>query len=84
MNVLIVLYAPPSLQVLADHQQMRIKSMISLAAGDDLPSQPRDPEDSTLGGELTAHVQAALADRRLRRSGDLHDNGPGPDADEPR
>ena len=29
-------------------------------AGDDLPSSPRDPEDSTLGGELTAHVQTAL------------------------
>ena len=30
------------------------------AAGDDLPSQPRDPEDSTLGHELTGHVHAAL------------------------
>jgi RNA polymerase sigma-70 factor (ECF subfamily) len=30
-------------------------------AGDDLPSSPRDPEDSTLGGELSEHVRAALA-----------------------
>ena len=30
------------------------------AAGDDLPSSPRDPEDSTLGAELSAHVRAAL------------------------
>ena len=30
------------------------------AAGDDLPSSPRNPEDSTLGGELSAHVRAAL------------------------
>lgn len=29
-------------------------------AGDDLPSSPRDPEDSTLGSELTEHVKAAL------------------------
>lgn len=29
-------------------------------AGDDLPSSPRDPEDSTLGVELTGHVKAAL------------------------
>lgn len=30
-------------------------------AGDDLPSAPRDPEDSALGGELSEHVRAALA-----------------------
>lgn len=30
------------------------------AAGDDLPSSPRNPEDSTLGAELTEHVKAAL------------------------
>lgn len=30
------------------------------AAGDDLPSSPRSPEDSTLGGELSDHVRAAL------------------------
>lgn len=30
------------------------------AAGDDLPSSPRDPEDSTLGVELTGHVREAL------------------------
>ena len=30
------------------------------AAGDDLPSSPRDPEDSTLGNELTQHVRDAL------------------------
>ena len=30
------------------------------AAGDDLPSSPRDPEDTALGGELSAHVQDAL------------------------
>jgi RNA polymerase sigma-70 factor (ECF subfamily) len=30
------------------------------AAGDDLPSSPRDPEDSTLGAELSEHVRAAL------------------------
>jgi RNA polymerase sigma-70 factor (ECF subfamily) len=30
------------------------------AAGDDLPSSPRNPEDATLGGELSAHVRAAL------------------------
>jgi RNA polymerase sigma-70 factor (ECF subfamily) len=29
-------------------------------AGDDLPSSPRNPEDSTLGIELTAHVKTAL------------------------
>lgn len=29
-------------------------------AGDDLPTAPRDPEDSTLGRELTEHVKAAL------------------------
>lgn len=30
------------------------------AAGDDLPSSPRDPEDSALGNELTRHVRDAL------------------------
>ena len=30
------------------------------AAGDDLPSSPRNPEDSTLGGELSDHVREAL------------------------
>lgn len=30
------------------------------AAGDDLPSAPRDPEDATLGAELTGHVREAL------------------------
>jgi RNA polymerase sigma-70 factor (ECF subfamily) len=30
------------------------------AAGDDLPSSPRDPEDSTSGAELTGHVREAL------------------------
>ncbi|MCA9511316.1 MAG: sigma-70 family RNA polymerase sigma factor [Myxococcales bacterium] len=30
------------------------------AAGDDLPSSPRDPEDSALGNELTQHVRDAL------------------------
>lgn len=29
-------------------------------AGDDLPSSPRDPEDSTLGAELSEHVKTAL------------------------
>ena len=29
-------------------------------AGDDLPSSPRDPEDSTLGVELSEHVKTAL------------------------
>jgi len=29
-------------------------------AGDDLPSSPRNPEDSTLGAELTDHVKVAL------------------------
>ena len=29
-------------------------------AGDDLPSSPRDPEDSTLGAELSEHVKSAL------------------------
>ncbi len=31
-------------------------------AGDDLPSAPRDPEDSTLGAELSEHVRVALDD----------------------
>ena len=30
------------------------------AAGDDLHSSPRDPEDSTLGSELSVHVREAL------------------------
>ena len=30
------------------------------AAGDDLPSSPRNPEDSTSGAELTGHVREAL------------------------
>lgn len=30
------------------------------AAGDDLPSSPRDPEDSTLGAELSGQVREAL------------------------
>lgn len=30
------------------------------AAGDDLPSSPRNPEDSTLGVELSGHVREAL------------------------
>jgi RNA polymerase sigma-70 factor (ECF subfamily) len=30
------------------------------AAGDDLPSSPRNPEDATLGVELSAHVREAL------------------------
>ncbi len=30
------------------------------AAGDDLPSSPRDPEDSRLGAELSGHVREAL------------------------
>lgn len=30
------------------------------AAGDDLPSSPRDPEDATAGGELSDHVRDAL------------------------
>lgn len=30
------------------------------AAGDDLPSSPRNPEDSTLGAELSEHVKTAL------------------------
>lgn len=29
-------------------------------AGDDLPSSPRDPEDATLGAEITEHVKEAL------------------------
>ncbi len=30
------------------------------AAGDDLPQMPRDPEDSAIGGEVSAQVRAAL------------------------
>jgi RNA polymerase sigma-70 factor (ECF subfamily) len=30
------------------------------AGGDDLPSSPRDPEDSALGAELSVHVRTAL------------------------
>jgi len=36
------------------------KLAVRQAAGDDLPQQPRDPEDSTLGHELTRHVRDAL------------------------
>ncbi|MEM9753602.1 MAG: FtsW/RodA/SpoVE family cell cycle protein [Planctomycetota bacterium] len=35
VNVAIVFYAPPDLQLLKPHQQMRIKSMVSLAMDDD-------------------------------------------------
>ncbi|MEM9883933.1 MAG: FtsW/RodA/SpoVE family cell cycle protein, partial [Planctomycetota bacterium] len=34
VNVAVVLYAPPSLQLLKPHQQQRISSMIKLASGD--------------------------------------------------
>ena len=37
------------------------KLAVRQEAGDDLPGAPRDPEDATSGGELTAHVQKALA-----------------------
>lgn len=36
------------------------KLAVRQAAGDDLPYSPRDPEDSTLGVEMTEHVRAAL------------------------
>jgi RNA polymerase sigma-70 factor (ECF subfamily) len=36
------------------------KLAVRQAAGDDLPQQPRDPEDSTLGGELSQGVREAL------------------------
>jgi RNA polymerase sigma-70 factor (ECF subfamily) len=36
------------------------KLSVRQAAGDDLPQQPRDPEDSTLGSELTRRVRDAL------------------------
>ncbi len=36
------------------------KLAVRQAAGDDLPQTPRDPEDSTLGHELTQHVRDAL------------------------
>ena len=36
------------------------KLAVRQAAGDDLPQQPRDPEDSTLGSELTQRVRQAL------------------------
>ena len=36
------------------------KLAVRQAAGDDLPQQPRDPEDSALGSELTARVRDAL------------------------
>ena len=36
------------------------KLAVRQAAGDDLPQQPRDPEDSALGGELSAGVREAL------------------------
>ncbi len=35
LNVAIVFYAPPEVQLLKPHQQMRIKSMVSLAMDDD-------------------------------------------------
>jgi RNA polymerase sigma-70 factor (ECF subfamily) len=39
----------------------RIKKLAERhAAGDDLPSSPRDPEDATAGIQLTAHVRDAL------------------------
>lgn len=39
----------------------RIKKLaVRQAAGDDLPSSPRNPEDATIGGDLTVHVRAAL------------------------
>jgi len=40
----------------------RIKKLAERqAAGDDLPSSPRDPEDATAGTQLTGHVREALA-----------------------
>ena len=36
------------------------KLKVRQAAGDDLPSSPRNPEDSVLGGELSDHVKGAL------------------------
>jgi RNA polymerase sigma-70 factor (ECF subfamily) len=36
------------------------KLAVRQAAGDDLPSSPRDPEDATAGQELSAHVREAL------------------------
>lgn len=36
------------------------KLAVRQAAGDDLPQQPRDPEDTTLGIELTKRVRNAL------------------------
>jgi RNA polymerase sigma-70 factor (ECF subfamily) len=36
------------------------KLAVRQAAGDDLPYSPRDPEDATLGLEMTEHVRAAL------------------------
>ena len=39
----------------------RIKKLAQRnAAGDDLPSSPRDPEDAAIGGEVSAQVRAAL------------------------
>ncbi len=35
VNLAIIFYAPASMQLLETHQQMRIKSMVSLASGDD-------------------------------------------------
>jgi RNA polymerase sigma-70 factor (ECF subfamily) len=36
------------------------KLKVRQAAGDDLPSSPRNPEDSALGAELSGHVKEAL------------------------
>jgi RNA polymerase sigma-70 factor (ECF subfamily) len=36
------------------------KLAVRQAAGDDLPSTPRDPEDATAGHELSDHVRDAL------------------------
>jgi RNA polymerase sigma-70 factor (ECF subfamily) len=36
------------------------KLAVRQSAGDDLPYSPRDPEDSTLGHEMTEHVRDAL------------------------
>ena len=36
------------------------KLAVRQSAGDDLPYSPRDPEDATLGHEMTEHVRTAL------------------------
>jgi len=36
------------------------KLAVRQAAGDDLPTSPRNPEDATIGGDLTVHVRKAL------------------------